>query len=297
MITASAPGKLVLMGEYAVLHGHSAVVAAVNVRATCRRSRGPLEIERDRGGLVDACLGIAGEVDGSIVLDTSPFRAGDAKYGLGSSAAACVSLLRALWPLVQQDELHRFAQRAHRSFQQGRGSGVDICAAVYGGIQRFVRCDDEVTEVKALPPLLSDVTLLLVWTGAAADTRAFLQQVEKVKTLQSFMNELGAASLGFQNARDPDDLFVAVHTAHEQLRDLGAAAGVHIVSEVHQRIAAIARRYGGAGKPSGAGGGDVALCFIPREAQATCADDLRSDGHIVLDLSVGAPGVDVVGDL
>ena len=44
MIEASAPGKLVLSGEYAVLSGGPALVAAVDRRVTCTLS------SREQGG-------------------------------------------------------------------------------------------------------------------------------------------------------------------------------------------------------------------------------------------------------
>ncbi|MDP2343362.1 MAG: hypothetical protein Q8O67_20560 [Deltaproteobacteria bacterium] len=312
MIRASAPGKLVLMGEYAVLAGQPAIVAAVDVRAECVREGGPLEIARDEDGLIAACLQIAAtataEIDGRIDVDTEAFRAGGIKYGLGSSAAACVALLRALLPNLQLDQLHDLAQRAHRKFQRGKGSGVDVCASVFGGIQRFVRRDDDVTEVKALPPLPDGVALLPVWTGISADTRAYLASIERAfgesspfmaggsHEIDRILRQLGAASQEFQLATFPEDLFVAVDEAHDALRRLGELAGANIVSAQHSAIATIARACGGAAKPSGAGGGDISLCFVGEPEARDCTQRLETAGFRVLDLVVGAPGVDVVGD-
>lgn len=299
MIRASAPGKLVLMGEYAVLHGHAAVVAAVGVRARCTRQGGPLDVERDPGGLVDACLrhaaAISGALDGRIVVDTAAFRSGADKFGLGSSAAACVALLRALLPHLQLDELHAVAQRAHRDFQNGRGSGVDVCASVFGGFQRFARVGDRV-DVTAVDGLPDGVVIVPVWTGASTDTRDFIARVSEVQDLDELMSLLGAASERFQAARDPDALFAAVDDAGAALHALGQAADVDIVSDVHARIAAIAHRHGGAGKPSGAGGGDVSLCFVRAADEERCVSDLVAGGFQVLDFTVGEAGVDVVVD-
>jgi phosphomevalonate kinase len=301
VIRASAPGKLVLMGEYAVLHGHPAIVAAVDVRAVCRREGGPLEIERDEGGLINACLQVAGEVDGQVVVDTSAFRSGSEKYGLGSSAAACVALLRALLPHVQLDELHALAQKAHRNFQRGRGSGVDVCASVYGGIQRFVRISDDVTEVEAMPSLPAGLRMLPVWTGVSADTRAFLGRVEAAPDVAAIFEDMAHAAASFEAALFDLDAFRVVESvrwAARVLDDLGHASGCDIISLAHRQIEVLMREVDGAAKPSGAGGGDVALCFLnddddlERDARAL----LEAEGFRVLDLLVGAPGVDVVGD-
>ncbi len=56
MIEASAPGKLVLSGEYAVLAGAPALVAAVDRRVTCTLS------SRDQGGWRFSSIGYKDEV-------------------------------------------------------------------------------------------------------------------------------------------------------------------------------------------------------------------------------------------
>jgi nucleoside-diphosphate-sugar epimerase len=300
MITASAPGKLVLMGEYAVLHGHPAVVAAVDVRAVCTVEGGPLDVVRDQGGLVDAVLAEAGAVEGAIVVDTAAFSAGNAKYGLGSSAAACVALLRALLPHVQLDELHVRAQRAHRNFQRGRGSGVDVCASVYGGITRYVRknADEFAVAPVGLP---AGVSVVPVWTGSSADTRAFIAAVERVPQLDRLLAGLAAATLRFEHARHLMEIVLAVNEARSLLQQLGREAGVDIVSEAHQAIHEVARSLGAVGKPSGSGGGDVSLIFCAADDVAACTVAVERRGFRVLPCALGVACVkgDVgdVGDL
>ena len=134
-LIASAPGKLVLLGEYAVLEGAPALVAAVARRARVRIGHGAgdlLEVHApelgvarararsDRAGhlawlpeavgaerlqLVEAVWqalahgGLTPPHQGlRIDLDTSGFfdAAGRGKLGLGSSAALCVALASAL---------------------------------------------------------------------------------------------------------------------------------------------------------------------------------------------------------
>jgi hypothetical protein len=58
-------------------------------------------------------------------------------------------------------------------------------------------------------------------------------------------------------------------------------------------IAAITARHGGAAKPSGAGGGDVAVCLVPRENRAALAQALVDPGHPVIDVALDAPGARV----
>jgi len=94
---ATAPGKLILTGEYAVLDGAPALVVAVNRRVTASRHTGPRgsspflvavaeEIARSYG--VDAPEARAAM---EIVVDSSSFFLGNTKLGLGSSAAVTVA--------------------------------------------------------------------------------------------------------------------------------------------------------------------------------------------------------------
>ena len=296
------------MGEYAVLLGHPAVVAAVDVRAVCTRQGGLLSIDKDDGGLVDAVLAEAGlaeagDVDGSIVVDTGAFRSGNEKYGLGSSAAACVALLRALLPQIAVDELHVRAQRAHRQFQKGKGSGVDVCASVYGGVCSFVRKPDDVLEVDAVAPLPAAIALLPVWTGVSADTRVFLARFSAlaVERQRHLVRPLAAAAYQFEEACDADDalaLLQAVERAALQFEALSEALGDALLVPAHYVAATICSDFGGVAKPSGAGGGDVSLCFVPREAEASVRATLAANKLQVLPFAVGGDvsGVDVVGD-
>lgn len=296
-MVATAPGKLVLMGEYAVLRGHSAVVAAVDVRARCSWAPGPFAVTRDEGGLIDACIAAwPHREEGRFVVDTTAFSSNSGKYGLGSSAAACVAFLRASHPDLDRHQLHEVAQLAHRNFQKGRGSGVDVCASVYGGFQRFAREHDgyRVSPLRGLP---DGVVLLPVWTGIAADTREFLRKVESLVEFDACCDILGDASRRFEQARVPGDVFAAVDAARVGLAALGAAADADIVSLPHQKLARIAAMYGGAAKPSGAGGGDVCLVFVVDEVVAGIAEAIGRAGFRILPFALGAPGVDLASDV
>ena len=94
-VTASAPGKIMLGGEYAVIDGAEAVLMAVDRRAVAHLENEPCRLSPFLEAAADA---IAREVGGAaaerarrVVVDSEPLRAGDVKLGLGSSAAATVS--------------------------------------------------------------------------------------------------------------------------------------------------------------------------------------------------------------
>lgn len=305
---ARAPGKLVVMGEYAVLMGHAGVVAAVDVYATARHTPARGRIRLDTGGLLQACIDEA--VDTGVLLkaprggcdvDTDPFSdPRGRKLGLGSSAAAAVAFLRAIAPDLDTDGLHAVAQRAHRRFQHGQGSGIDIAASVYGGLVHFRRHSDVADDVSASPLTLrlddAGVSTLVVWSGRSQDTRAFLPAVQRSQETSSATPALLAmasatgAFLQALSAHDGQAILGAVEDAHAALVDLGSAAGIDIVSAPHAAIAAIARRHGGTAKPSGAGGGDVALAMCPRAEVPALTSSLEAAGYPVLPIRLGASG-------
>ena len=151
----SAPGKLVLCGEYAVVDGRPAVVAAVNRRAVARVSSAH-EL-RVRGNASRWLTVTAAVLDGTddahardapllvcvlreahkrglpllpahITVSTTSFSAVAGKLGLGSSAAAAVALASAVAHDRGADAVYELARAGHFAFQGG-GSGIDVAAS------------------------------------------------------------------------------------------------------------------------------------------------------------------------
>src|SRR5207302_7834013 len=98
---ATAPGKLILTGEYAVLDGEPALVIAVTRRAIATQTKGPRGSSPFLAAVADELaergLRDAAERAMAIAVDSKAFydapRAGSApiKLGLGSSAAVTVA--------------------------------------------------------------------------------------------------------------------------------------------------------------------------------------------------------------
>ena len=165
----SAPGKLFVSGEYAVLWGGVARVAAVAPRVTAfvrTRDDRRVDIVLEEGRLTGTAtpLGVkwAGAVsaefrfvahtidlayrvtghDGpgfSLALESSPTASGR-KLGFGSSARAVVLAAEAARSALggSFDSL-KLALLAHAEVQQGKGSGGDVAACFAGGLVRYRR--------------------------------------------------------------------------------------------------------------------------------------------------------------
>ncbi len=135
---ATAPGKLLLTGEYAVLEGAPALVVAVNRRVVARRRSGATgsspfliavadELARRFGGDHPATRAAF-----EIVVDSSEFFVGSAKIGLGSSAAVTVAATalalaaqRNAVPMIDRDTVLSIALAAHKAAQTSRRRARD----------------------------------------------------------------------------------------------------------------------------------------------------------------------------
>lgn len=310
-VTASAPGKIMLGGEYAVIDGAEAVLMAVDRRAVARLENEPRRLSPFLEAAADA---IAREVGGAaaerarrVVVDSEPLRAGDVKLGLGSSAAATVAAIGcALADGGDLDRVvvHRLAHGAHRA-AQGRagapGSGADIATSVWGGLV-VVRKRDAAGDLPldTVPiHLPDDLQLVPVWTGAAADTATLVDRVRALRRHQRSTYDRATLSIA-DAVRDLVAAFErgsacaavgALAAGGRAVAALGDAAGVALESPVHRKLRRLAERRGGAVKPTGAGAGDLALAAFDN---AEAAGQFRRDVED-LELLCPALGVDREG--
>ncbi len=147
---ASAPGKIILFGEHAVVYGRHALVSAINMR--CR-----VRVERSREFLIKSPLGVTGldfsihpyisyavrrfqeleNVRGAEITVDSDIPIGS---GLGSSAAVIVATLKALsgefGVKLGKEEIFELAKQVEIDVQ-GRASGIDPFISTFGGAWLF----------------------------------------------------------------------------------------------------------------------------------------------------------------
>ena len=189
---ADAPGSLMLMGEHAVLHGKRALVCAVD-----QRLRVTLTPRPDRTVRVHSALGEEEASLGDLAV-RKPFRfvwacvraqapafpsgcdlkiTSDfpADIGFGSSAAVTVAVCAVLnaWLGIPHDRaaLHQAAWKVIRSVQ-GRGSGADAAASVFGGMVEY-RADP-----LKLQPLNTRHPITVVYSGYKTPTTEVIARVE-----------------------------------------------------------------------------------------------------------------------
>jgi len=194
-ITVSAPGSLMLLGEHAVLHGHRALVCAINRRITVRlfpsadhsvkiisdlgRYQSPLENLVDHPSFGFVLQAIRQKIEhiptGFELKIDSEF---SADIGFGSSAAVTVAAEAALmhWIMGEPPTPETLFHHALKTVQtvQGRGSGSDLAASVFGGAVGY-------TAGKEFQPLEISVPLTAVYCGYKTPTPDVILKVEQLR--------------------------------------------------------------------------------------------------------------------
>ncbi len=305
-ICCSAPGKLFLGGEYAVLNGAEAVVTAINRRAVATPASHTSYASPVLSAVQEHVARFLENEQGRsltpvpIQVKTTDFVIGRQKIGLGSSAAVSVSACGALFELAglpildYGKEILDISQAAHRAAQGGRGSGADVAASAKGGTIIFsINAPMEPIEINT-------IQLVPVWSGRAASTSVLIKCIDEFKkhspkAHQTCFDDLNRQSEELAQAyrsNDPSHIIAATERYGVSMERLGSASKAPIVTKEHKLTANLASQQGGAAKPSGAGGGDVAVAvFKDKESARQFRLCCIRHGLVPLDLTPGAPGI------
>lgn len=305
-IRVSAPGKLLLLGEFGVAFGGFGMAMAVNRRVVLYPAPSePVDLEN----LVDFCRDFAAQRLGverprlAWRCNSSRLYEDDVKLGLGSSAAIAVAAVSSLFVEMEreisstsaQDSILRLSLAVHGAAQGGGGSGIDVAASLFGGVVGLSAGKPAEVKPCRLP---EDLRLVTVWSGEAASTPTLLGAVRKFaenspEQFDVLMSEMRRVVEPFFLApRGVGDWIVAVQRYGALMDRLGREADVGIVTPGIRRLTALATDLGGTAKPSGAGGGDVVLgYFSNEEAAAEFRGAARDAGVVPLDLAIEPVGV------
>jgi mevalonate kinase len=283
-----AYGKVILLGEHAVVYGVPALAVGIDRGAIARAeplARGPsrLHIRGTRAVLADEpdsdvarafreVLAACGQAQPVHVEVSTDLPAG---AGLGCSAALGVAIVRSLESLAGEaggpvDQTIDRAMAWERVFH-GNPSGVDATVAATGGCRWFVR--GGANEALRLGAPLS---LAIGHTGLPSSTKGMVEGVARLKqrrpdAVTKTFEGIEALVTNARGALEAGDV-----RSLGKLFDLNQMllAGLFVSSTEIERLCELARRAGALGaKLTGAGGGGcvAALCEGSADVDAVLA--------------------------
>jgi len=297
-------GKVILLGEHAVVHGHPALAGAIDRGVRLRARAGDALRLRIPAWDIDVAAGddhpvarALAAVAAALGVDAPVVLEGDADLppaaGLGSSAAVSVAVTRALAAhtgrRLAPDELLAVADASERCFH-GNPSGIDVAFAARGGLGLYRR-GAGIEPIAAAP-----VPIAIGLSGQARATAAMVERVADALAAAPAVTagrldrlgdaaRRGAALLAAAPA-DLAALGALFGGAHAILRDLGLSTPV-LDEMVDDALAA-----GAAGaKLTGGGGGGAVIALAPgREAEVV--ESWRRRGKVAFACRVGVTPID-----
>ncbi len=305
MIDIHSPGKLMLSGEYAVLEGAPAVLCPSHhqvhvhigfaeehhiVRSVTIDDNPALFHLEDTQLVWDCDEAMASRMDlircvvetllvhrqirpdmplCDILIDSREFidEESGQKFGVGSSAAVSVSLVRALlqWNCRAMNDrlVFNLAAKAHARFQSGRGSQADVAACTYNELICYQ------SKRTSIIPWPDELYCAAIWTGESVSTSSFLSRLEMWSSNQPVsyydkFNSLKDSAVEIADAFINNQASTIVRLLEDYsalLEAIGQEAEIPIISTRHQYIRSLATDAALRYKPSGAGGGDYGLVF------------------------------------
>jgi len=316
-VTVSAPGKLMLLGEHAVVYNHPCLVTAVDqrMRATVETLDSlEFQLEAEDVGVTGYKKPLSNLGKGDIpkgaqsveiavrnISEKYPLRTGlrvttksefSSQFGFGSSSASTVCTIKAVSEILglnlSQKDIFDLSYKTVLDIQ-GKGSGFDVAAAVFGGTLYFV------TGEKVIKPMSVDSLPLIVgYSGVKADTVTLINKVkESFVHKQKRLNEIyNSIEVLVNNARDAliKKDWKRFGKLMNKNQDLLVKLGVSIDKLDNMIKASLSEGAYGA-KLSGAGGGDCMIAIVPKDNEQEVKDGISQAGGKVVNIKTNAEGV------
>lgn len=306
IVTASAPGKLMLFGEHAVVYDRPCIVTAVDSRVrvsvkipaidevTICVPTQTLPYVTDVSELLAPELlpshikfvaiaikkfwGYIGETFGVHVITQSEFTE---SYGLGSSSAVTVATIKALSQATDRDisveDIFKLGYETVLEAQEGAASGFDVAAAVCGGTLYFVTGGKVVTPITTI----DELPLVIGYSGVKANTAEYVRKVADrrqryPKIVDLTMDNIESVVKDAKPALEQGDyekLGQLMNLNQGYLHALG-------VSTYELDFLIHAARLNGAygAKLSGAGAGDCMIALVSSENRPKVEDAIEQSG-------------------
>jgi mevalonate kinase len=318
MIKVSAPGKLMLFGEHAVIHGKPCIVSAVDARMRVflkKRKDNKIFLNIPDLNLKNYFISIDDldkptekevrfvltaiknffekyKVKRGLEIETkSEF---SMEYGLGSSSAVTVATIKALSEFFEikmgNKELFDLAYKTILDIQ-GVGSGFDVATAIYGGTLYFVTGGKLIEKIK-----VKDIPLVIGYSGEKADTPSLVKMVneklkespEKIKKIFDEIEKIvNLARIEIEN-KNWKEVGKLMNLNQDLLRKLGVSS-----KKLENLIKAALDSGAYGAKLSGAGGGDCMIAIADLKNRKSVEMAIEKAGGKIIKLKVPGEGVKI----
>lgn len=261
----SAPGKIILSGEHAVVYGHPAILAAVDRRlfVEIEKAKGGLEIiSHESTDLAKYALKKIKEVFGEKIKEGLRIKI-DSQIpvgcGMGSSAALAVAFTGAIFKLVsdswKREEINKIAFEIEKK-QHGNPSGGDNSISTYGGLLWFKK-ETEKFKVFSHLAIKSSPKIFLINSGKPEETTG--EMVAMVKDSYSSYPRKIRRIFREMEKITKEMLNLLLEETHSRLGELFLVnekllEKLGVVSPKTQSLVKKIEKIGGGAKISGAGG-------------------------------------------
>jgi len=297
-------GKVILFNEHFVVHGIPSIVSALGDKTTASVEKSnKFELVDNRPEVPGYKKEKAEQQKDSVQRILKKMGLEDKKVkitlggnliaasGVGSSAASCAAIARALSDFfgmnLSNEKINEIAYEGEKGYH-GTPSGIDNTAATYGGLIWFVKGNPPLMErIKLKKP----VEIVMANTGIVADTKAAVAGVAERK--QKYPDKYEKL---FKKA---DEI---AHKARKALEEFDIKTVGKLMNENHELLQAIevshekldylvdlARKTGALGaKMTGGGLGGYMYALTPgKELQEKVAKTLKDKGFMVLKTQIG----------
>lgn len=324
-VMVSAPGKIIIAGEYAVLADAPAISMAIDKRArvSIREHDKKTHVLKTSGFINKELLFIVnnnGEIEWlsgtpdnpvriffecmwqqvnicpsiyyEFIFDTAGFYDEEAKlkYGIGSSAALMVALAGAFIEIFKLSlGAKELALKAHRDFQGANGSGVDIATSMEGGIIKYFRKENKVPVSLEFP---CDLKFRIFWSGTPVSTPEQLKKIKRFSK-KSFLDLKTTAVRFASNWNQNNQLFLKYLDEYtDALMEFSKEYDLNIFGHKHNILVGLAKKKNNlVYKPCGAGG-DIGICIA---SSVELLDDFEKSanhsGFVSLNLQLDKVGL------
>lgn len=328
-ITVSAPGKLMLLGEHAVVYNNPCLVTAIGqrIRLTMEVLNSPefhldapdVAVSNYKKQIKD--IGKGEIPKGAKFIETAiknilaviariPIKSGDeaipyglristksdfsSQYGFGSSSASVVCAVKALSEIYNLNltpkEIFDHSYKTVLDVQ-GAGSGFDVAAAVYGGTVYFVT-GGKIIELLAI----NHLPLVVAYSGIKADTVTLINQVkEKNEKYPKIINDIySSIEKIVEEAK--------IKLQKKNWRYLGELMNINqgyldalgVSNNSLSNMIYAARSAGAYGaKLSGAGGGDCIIALVDNKKRKAVEKAIEKVGGKIIPVQANAQGVKI----